>query len=240
MTDGFSIHTQQFDGPLDLLLSLIQERKLYINEISLAQVTDAYLGYLDNYTEHPIAETAQFVYIASTLLLIKSRSLLPNMELTEEEEQDIAELERRLKLYRIIRTASRSLGRVWESAPLAPSRYRPLEEVQFRPGKDLTLALMHDVAHSLVSSFPAQIFRPEVRVEATKSLEEVVGTLRERIQRTSRLMFSEIKKGGNKADVIVHFLALLELVKGGIVAAEQGKTFDDIVVASDTVTTPSY
>ncbi|HET8580979.1 MAG TPA: segregation/condensation protein A [Candidatus Paceibacterota bacterium] len=239
MAAAFSVRTRSYEGPLDLLLTLIQERKLYINEIALAAVTDAYLSYLSEHTEHPMAETAEFVAIAATLLLIKSRSLLPSMQLTEDEEQDISELERRLRLYRIFRSASRALGRRFNAAPLLPSRYRPLEPIRFRPG-DATLEALHAAARSLLETLPSAAFRPEVRIAATMSIEEAVEKLQERIRRTARMLFSEIRAGGSKADVIVHFLALLELIKGGIVSAEQQGTFDDIVVVTDTIETPSY
>lgn len=235
----FAIQSDQFQGPLDLLLTLIQERKLYINEISLAQVTDAYLSYLEQYTEHPVEETAQFVYIAATLLLIKSRSLLPNMELTAEEESDIAELERRLRQYRIFHQAALKLRKRWHTAPLIPSGYRVPIQAHFAPGSTTLEQLTH-AADGIVHTLPTQTFRPEVTVTKTITLEQAVDALRSRIRTTTRLLFSEIKKGGSKSDIIVHFLALLELVKGGIVAAEQEGTFHDIVVATEQLETPQY
>ena len=235
----FSVRTGQFEGPLDLLLSLIEERKLYINEIALAEVTDAYLGYLENRTEHPIAETAQFVYIAATLLLIKSRSLLPNMELTADEEHDIKELERRLAQYRIMHNAARQLGKMWGTAPLLRSQFRPETPMRFNPGK-LTLAQLTEGIQHVLTELPTHIFRATVQIAATLSLEEVISKLHSRIMNASRILFSEIKQGGSKADVIIHFLALLELVKGGIASAEQSNSFDDIVVATEGVDTPRY
>jgi segregation and condensation protein A len=236
---SFNVRTERFEGPLDLLLSLIEARKLYINEIALAEVTDAYLHYLENAVEHPIAETAQFVYIAATLLLIKSRSLLPDMELTREEEHDIKELERRLEQYRIMHSAALKLGKLWGDARLLPSRYRPKAEAAFTPGAITLISLGNAIRHVL-DELPTAAFRATVHVASTLSLEEVVSKLRTRIMNASRILFSEIKKGGTKADVIIHFLALLELVKGGIVAAEQSGSFDDIVVATEEIETPRY
>lgn len=236
---AFTIKAARFEGPLELLFSLIQERKLSINEIALAEVTDAYLAYLQDAAAHPISETTQFVYIAATLLLIKSRSLLPAMELTEEEEHDIDELERRLALYRIIRLAAARIGKQWRTAPLCSSGYRPAAQVRFEPGS-LSLAQLEGAIHHLIAEFPTSIFRPTVHVEATLSLEEVVDRLRARIVGASRILFSELKRGGSRADVIIRFLALLELVKGGIATAEQSGSFDDIVVATDSFGVPRY
>ena len=236
---SFNVQTARFEGPLDLLLNLIEARKLYINEIALAEVTDAYLQYLEGATEHPIAETAQFVYIAATLLLIKSRSLLPNMELTREEEHDIKELERRLEQYRIMHSAALKLGKLWGNARLLPSRYRPKAATVFTPG-NITLESLGNAIRHVLDELPTTAFRATVHVASTLSLEEVVSKLRTRIMSASRMLFSEIKRGGTKADVIIHFLALLELVKGGIVAAEQTGSFDDIVVATEEIETPRY
>ena len=101
--DGFKIKTETFEGPLDLLLSFIEKRKLLINEISLAKITDDYLGHIQSISDHSIGDRAEFIVTASTLLLIKSRSLLPNLSLSDEEEQNISDLEDRLKLYQKIK-----------------------------------------------------------------------------------------------------------------------------------------
>ena len=79
----FSIPTASFEGPLELLVELIEKRKLLVNDVSLALVTDEYMKYVREFEEHPIGETAQFVLVASTLLLIKSKSLLPILDLSE-------------------------------------------------------------------------------------------------------------------------------------------------------------
>ncbi len=76
MEPTFTIKTDKFQGPLDVLLDLIEKRKLHINEISLAKIADDYVSHVNNLGQFPIAESAQFILIASTLLLIKSKSLL--------------------------------------------------------------------------------------------------------------------------------------------------------------------
>src|ERR1035437_6794426 len=100
LDNSFKIKTEIFEGPLDLLLSLIEKRKLLINDIALSKVADDYIMYLQNQENFPMKDTADFLVIASTLLLIKSRSLLPGMEISEEEQYDINELEARLKIYK--------------------------------------------------------------------------------------------------------------------------------------------
>lgn len=103
---------------MDLLLSLIEKRKFSINDVSLAEITDQYVEYLKKLQNFPIEEVTFFIVIASTLMLIKSRSLMPGLELTDEEEQSIEELEERLKLYRRIRQLSLHIKNLFGRNPL--------------------------------------------------------------------------------------------------------------------------
>src|SRR5665213_2458332 len=117
-TPAFTLETEQFVGPLESLLNMIEDRKLSVSEISLAEVCDAYLAYVEKLPEMPLGETAQFILVASTLLLIKSRTLLPSLELSTEERESVEELERRLARYALIRNAAKVLRRSWGKDPL--------------------------------------------------------------------------------------------------------------------------
>src|ERR1035437_249368 len=103
--DAFKIKTTSFEGPFGLLLTLVEKRKLFINDVSLAQVTEDYLNYMNKLgglsSSFLPAEISSFILVASTLLLIKSKSLLPSLDLTKEEEGDIRSLEERLRLYEL-------------------------------------------------------------------------------------------------------------------------------------------
>ena len=90
-TEDYKIETEHFVGPYSVLLSMIEERKLFINDISLALITEDYLRYVNTHNIHP-ALISNFVMVASTLILIKSKSLLPDLNLTEEEVVDIKNL----------------------------------------------------------------------------------------------------------------------------------------------------
>jgi len=102
----FKIKTEIFEGPMDLLLSLIEKRKLLINDVSLAKVTDDFIAHLQNREVYSIKDTSEFLVIASTLLLIKSRSLIPSLDLSLEEKTDIQDLELKLKIYKRIKELS--------------------------------------------------------------------------------------------------------------------------------------
>ena len=100
---SYTVKTDTFEGPLELLLSLVEGRKLFINEISLASVTDEYIKHAKSLSKNDLSELTSFLSIAATLILIKSRSLLPGFVVTKEEEKDIKDLESRLALYSLIR-----------------------------------------------------------------------------------------------------------------------------------------
>lgn len=240
MPESFSVQTGLFQGPLDLLLSLIQDRKLYINELSLAEVTDGYLSYIQSHTSLPMGETAQFILIASTLLLIKSRSLLPGLELSPEEEESIDELTKRLEHYQIIRRAAKVIQRTWGTSELYFPAKQPLPPViVFRPGEATQESILY-AARTLIRALPSQEFKPEARVEAVKTLEEVITHVRNRVLSAVKTSFRDLAGGASRTEVILHFLALLELVKGGSLAAEQEGHFSDIMLETQDIETPRY
>src|SRR3989338_7017919 len=109
MDSEYYVKTHIFEGPLDTLLSLVEKRKLFISDISLAQVADDYIAYIKSLEDFPIADSAHFILIASTLVLIKSKSLLPTLTLSEEEEHNIEDLEKRLAEYQKYKELSRHL-----------------------------------------------------------------------------------------------------------------------------------
>lgn len=241
MNEGFTVSTQQFQGPLEVLLGLIQDRKLYVNELSLAEVTDAYLSYVQSLPAIPLAETSQFVLVASTLLLIKSRSLLPQLELTDEEEGNIHELTSRLAHYQKIKEVAKVLSAQWSTDHMRFPVKAPVEPtISFRPGES-SIASIHRALVSLTELLPAATFRQVASVVKTVSLEEVIESVRTRMMRAvSSMRFKDFVHGKPKHEVILHFLALLELVKGGVLSVEQSRTFDDIMLDTERVSTPRY
>lgn len=239
-----SVKTAVYEGPLDLLLELIEKRKLLINDISLASVTDEYIARVNAMSELPVGETAEFVALAATLLLIKSRSLLPTLNLTDDESRDIKELEYRLAVYQIVKDAARGLLRAANSPALYEGS-APEQEPLYIPDPSATPQNVLAAARTLIDGFPQNLTLPKVNVKKIVSLEEMIEKLAARVTNALRLSFKEFTGHGKnpnaiKPDIIVSFLALLELVKQGILKASQDKDFGDIVLESDAVTTPSY
>ena len=233
-----SVKTAVYEGPLEVLLELIEKRKLLINDISLAQVADDYIARVKALPELPLGETAEFVSLAATLLLIKSRSLLPSLALSEEEAGDIKELEYRLALYQLIKEASRELGK--SDFPKLYGGNAPEPEPIFVPDPAITVSELLHAAQTLIAGFPQFIELPKVAVKKIMSLEEMIERLSARVSTAFRTSFREFTGKKEKAEVIVGFLALLELIKQGILKAEQGEQHGDIVLEPHSVSTPTY
>ncbi len=237
---GFTLKTAAFDGPLDLLLTLIEERKMLITDVSLAEVADAFLAYIAERNEFPLRDTAQFIVVAATLLLIKSRSLLPVLTLSNDEEGDIRDLERRLKLLQIFRDIARRLERTKTRIYL--SEGSPITDPLFVPPPDLSPAALVGALHDVLANAPRRVVRDEVKVEHVVSLDEMIERLTKRIQNAINLTFAEFSKDAiDTREVVVSFLAILELVKRGLARAEQGTHFDEITIEyAGNTGTPSY
>ena len=238
---GFTIRAGSFEGPYDLLLDLIDKRKLSVNELSLAQVTDEYIAFVRGHEAFPMEDAAQFIGVAATLLLIKSKSLIPELELSMEEEEDMDDLKRRLQLYEKVREAREELSRIYGRMVMVSAGERAPEPM-FAPSRDLTLEnLSQALKSALLSLEKAQEKLPEVRVRPLVTIEEMMDTLLGRVQRAMNLSFKEFSAGSTeKVEVIVSFLALLELVKQGAVDALQHAAFDDIRITNTSAAMPRY
>lgn len=233
-----AVKTPVYEGPLEVLLELIEKRKLLINDISLAQVADDYIARVNAMPELPVGETADFVALAATLLLIKSRSLLPTLELSDDESRDIKELEYRLAVYQIIRDASFNLGRMDEHY-LFEGNPREMDPL-YIPDPTVTLESLRGAAQTLIDGFPTTLTLPKVAVKKIISLEEMIDSMANRIQKAFKMSFKEFAGKRERGEVIVGFLALLELVKQGIIKAQQDEQHGDITLESHSVSTPSY
>jgi len=236
----FTVRTQAYEGPLELILELIEKRKLLVNELSLAQVTDDYITHVRSGEHFPMEDAANFIGVAATLLLIKSRSLLPELELSHEEEEDVEDLKRRLMLYEKTRDAARELSRIFGRRVMVERGERAPEAV-FAPSRDLSLETLEAAVRAALITAEAEAKLPEARIRPLVSIEEMMDTLRTRVERAMTLSFKEFtgdKK--EKVEVIVSFLALLELVKMGSVEAAQHAAWGDIQITHTGTSVPRY
>jgi segregation and condensation protein A len=239
---SYTVRTGSFEGPLDILLSLIEQRKLFVNEISLAEVTNDFISYIKSLSESDknINDVSYFVLIAATLILIKSKSLLPNLSLTEDETEKIVDLEARLKLYQTIKNASIDIknniftpvDRIW-SEPL------------FSPDALITSLNVAKSMEDVLNQVPKKVAKlPEIEIKKIINIDEVINSLTDRIQNAMNLSFREFSKSHGaenveeaRVHVIVSFLAMLELVREGLIDVIQNATFEDIEINKQILST---
>lgn len=237
----YHVRTEVFEGPLDLLLSLIEKRKLLINDISLAEVADDYLTYLEQHQDFPVAETAQFVLVGSALLLIKSRSLLPTLALTDEEQGSIDDLAERLKLLDRYRTLGRRLEEMYGTSVLFSRRRLRRYEPSFSPDPSLTLTSLVAAMGDVLKHLPKKEQLSEAIVQKVISLEEMMTRLSDRISSSMQVSFRDFSSGSEgRVNIIVSFLAMLELVRQGVIKVEQEARHGDITMHTDAVGVPRY
>ncbi|MEK7560322.1 MAG: segregation/condensation protein A [Patescibacteria group bacterium] len=227
----YELTLEKFVGPLDLLLNMVEEKKLSINEISLAEVADQYIAYLKALEEASKEELAYFLVIASTLMLIKSRSLIPSLKLTQEEEIDIKELENRLKMYKFFKEFSLKLGSLEKLNRHLFGREAYAGMIYFfSPPKNFDIQKLKKAIFDVLEVLPKTNDLPEDVMEHAVSLEEKITELKERMEHALFHVFSGKAKikSEEKAELIVSFLAMLELIKQGFLVFEQKRLFDNI------------
>lgn len=239
--ETFSIKTQAFEGPLELLLDLVERRKFLINDISLASVTDEYMRQVSIMQELSLPNTAQFIALAATLLLIKSKSLLPVLELTSEEEEGIDDLELRLRRYQMYRNIAKSIEELFGKSMNHERQFLPPSEPLFVTDKFTTLDGLTEAIKDVVDNLPKKEVKQKVKVRKVISLEEMIHKLHERIERQIKISFKELLEDNQeRSHVIVGFLAVLESVKQGSILVAQAGKFEDIHIEKHSVGAPKY
>jgi segregation and condensation protein A len=235
MSDLYRVRLEAFEGPLDLLLHLIKKNEVDVTNIPVATITEQYLGYLDMMRELQLDIAGEFLVMASSLMLIKSRMLLPAAEDEEDEEEDPrADLVRQLLEYQRYREAAYSLA----ERPLLhrdvfvrePSMDVPAEaEEEGLPRVRATVwELLEALRAVLKRARPDSVH--EVVLESV-SLRDRARLLLDALARAGCVDFETLFEGdGTRMEIIVTFLALLELMKMGAVRAVQSDRYGRIVV----------
>ena len=227
----YQIKLQQFEGPLDLLLQLIQKNKLEITEVSLSEITDQFIGYLEKLENLDPEELSDFLVIATKLLLIKSKALLPDFS----EDEEVNELEQQLKIFKEFFEASKDIEKIIKQGNYSYFRPRILtsKDIVFSPPENLLSENLRDAFVQIIRKIEPIVNIPQAVVRKTVSLEERLYHLRELIDKAKKFSFTEIiSNAKSKGEVIVNFLALLELVKERKLLIKQKNNFGDIIVKS--------
>lgn len=234
MEEAYSIKLPVFEGPLDLLIHLIRENKIDIYDIPIVLITGQYLRYIEMMKELNLEIAGEFLVMAATLIHIKSRMLLPPDEEAPPEEQEDPRLElvQRLLEYQAFKEASLELReredewlRVFYRVPLKE------EEVEQEPELYLFDVNLFDLLGALKKIFDTA--PPEV-VSITKetlTVKDKISLIMEMLENQETIRFEDLFKGDRtREQVIVTFLALLELLRLGLARAYQEKEFGNIWV----------
>lgn len=226
------VKTEQFEGPLDLLLQLIESHEMDITALSLAAVTEQFLDYVKNLQEKNPLTIADFLMIAAKLLVIKSKALLPNLEFDIEEEETAYDLTHQLLLYKKFKEAGKYLKRLDGKRRQAWTREVDFQDrITFVPDPDISPSRLAESLRKLAAELKEIVRLPE------KVMAEVV-SITEKIEHIQKIISTEVetslssllKSAKSKTEVIVTFLALLELTKQKILAVEQNEMFSDIMI----------
>ncbi len=212
-----------------MLLELIEKQKLDITQVSLAKVADDYLQYVRNEENISLGNLAEFISVASKIILIKSRSILPTLEVTPEEEKGIKDLEEQLREYKKYKETSLELSALWGKKIMFSRGYLLGFERIFIPPKNINLFDLKKQFQRIID----QIILPEKISEEVVNdivtLEEKIRELQRNLENKVEMSFSQLKDSAkNNIEIIVSFLALLELVKQRIVTVEQNELFKEI------------
>lgn len=237
----------QFEGPLDLLLHLIEKNKFNIFDIPIVEITEQYLDYLNRMQEENLDVMSEFLVMAATLIRIKAKMLLPKEEEEEEEEEDPrAELVRRLLEYKMYKYASNELkdmeldaGKAYFKGATIPKEVLEYKE-EVDPAEvvgDVTLAKLNEIFNQVmkrtvdrvdpIRSKFGTIEKEEVRIE------DKMDEIRDHIRGLKGINFRTLLEiQASKINVIVTFLAILELMKVGDITIRQETLFGDIIIDS--------
>jgi len=225
-------HTKldKFEGPLDLLLELIEGQKLDIAEVSLAKVADQYLEYISQREKITLESLADFLTVASKLILIKSKALLPTLEFSDEEEKEILDLEKQLAEFKKFKDISIRIGKMSESKRISFSREKFVAiKTFFYPPENINVFDFKKYFVKVLSEIPMFEKLEEEMVREVITLEERINHLHDFIKGKIETSFAElVLNAEDKVDVIVSFLAMLEMVKQKIIHVDQGELFSEI------------
>lgn len=217
----------QFEGPLELLLSLIEEEKMPLSDIALATVTEQFMRRLNELPEERGSELADFLVVATKLLYLKSRLLLPYLYPEEAEGPTLAD---QLKLYKEYVLASKDVMALWNRAWMGYGRIEPPIKIEgfFLP----TNATIHHLERSfnqvLKRLRPLKAL-PQVAIDRTISLKEKIDSIYRALQSVSKITLSSMtKEAQSRTEIIVTFLAILELAKQQRVSLRQDSCFEEM------------
>jgi len=227
--NNFLIKSIGFEGPFDKLLELIEKKKLSVNDVSLSKITDEYIGFLKE-NELKLGDTTKFIWVASILILLKSKSLLPKISFNQEDEGDIDELKIRLMVLSEFRKASQNIKNIFGKNIAHRKIFKKNIEIKFRPDKNINFKNILLSMDALIARQEIEEKIPEQKVQKQKSLREITEEITKKIERYIKLTFSELVLTSDRKETSASFISILELFRNGFVDLEQKKDFGEIMI----------
>ena len=228
---SYEIETNGFIGPLYKLLELIEENKYEITEVNLAKITSDFLEYLKVVENKEPRFLADFIAVAAKLILIKSKSLVPDFVLTPEEEEGIKDLQNRLNLYKSLKVAEENFIALWSANKI--SFVKNISSIELNPVFIASSEINCDSLLAALVKTQSSVVALKTQYEKYESVnfEDYVSELITRInQNISR--FDSVAENRNKKEVIILFLALLHLLKNNKIFVNQKSAFSEIMITS--------
>lgn len=217
---------EKFEGPLELLLELIESEKLPIAEVSLAQVADQFLQYVETAEDLPAETIADFLTVAAKLMVIKAKLLIDWMT----PEEDGPSLEHQLKMYKNYRDASKWIVEKLRQENFCYSRPKMVTLItpKFAPPKELTTDMMASIFSKAIERLRPLIELPKKVIAKAVTIAEKISLFKNFITSRQNFKFHETLNSVSRTEIIVSFLAMLELVKQNVIDVAQDEHLSDI------------
>lgn len=226
------VKIQQFEGPLDLLLNLIEQQQLDITQISLAQVTEQFLQYVKDLEKIDATQLADFLNIAAKLLVIKSKAILPSLDVEQIDEEPEEDLTEKLLRYKQFKEAAKYFKSL--DARGLQSFTRTLvfsQRISFWPDPNITPEVLRSSVGKILDALKELDNLPKAKIREAVSIQEKIADLQNKLSNQIETKLSDlIASAKNKEEVIITFLALLELVKQRMFSIDQDELFTDITI----------
>mgnify|MGYP000494015266 CR=1 FL=1 len=221
---------EKFEGPLDLLLQLVDQEKMDISEVSLSKITEQFFSYLDTLEKNRPEELADFLVIAARLIFLKSHHLLQYANPPEEENGPA--LADQLKLYKQYVEASKTINILWQAGNIAYGRIEPpIKVTEFLLPASASADSLHTAITALLRRLKPVEPLPKVTIDHSVSVKQRIDAIRKLLTGSKEVSFKQmLSTATNKTEIIVSFLAILELIKEKSVRVKQAWSFEDMFI----------
>jgi segregation and condensation protein A len=222
------IKLEKFEGPLDLLLQLVELEKLSITDVSLSKITEQFLKYIEKLEKDSSDELSDFLVIATKLVYMKSRILLPYLQPEEDSGPSLAD---QLKMYKQYVEASKKIKILWENNQISYGRAEPVRRPKefILPMNARIVDLKEAMERVVVRLRPLSVL-PKIIIDRAINIKDKVRIILQMLGKIKKMRFAEITENSNKTELIISFLALLELMRDNKANTYQKNPFAEMII----------